>query len=87
MRRLVTGLLIFSVATSGVRDIVRINNNCKDASLKECLMQMLTKSLELPLRDVKEKCKQTQSSSSKKTASSHWRACKFGNLYRPTHFH
>ena len=33
MRLLVTGLRTFSVATSGVRDIVRINNNCKDALL------------------------------------------------------
>jgi hypothetical protein len=75
MRRLVTGLLIFSVATGGVLDIVRINNNCTDGILKDCLVQMLTRSLELPSHDVKVKCKQTQSSSSKKKASSHWKAC------------
>ena len=38
MPPLVIGLLTFLVATSGVRDIVRINNNCKDALLKNRLV-------------------------------------------------
>ena len=53
MRRLVTGLLIFSVATSGVRGIVRINNNCKDALLGRCFVAHADKKS----RDAVTRCK------------------------------
>jgi len=35
MRLLITGLRTSSVATSGVRDTVRANNNCRDELLRE----------------------------------------------------
>lgn len=53
MRPLVTGLRTFSVATSGVRGIVRINNNCKDALLGRCFVAHADKKS----RDAVTRCK------------------------------
>lgn len=75
MRHLVTGLLTFSVATSGVPDIARINNNCEDELPQVLLKNMLTASLEKPQHDVKVTCRPMQNLSSKKKAMCHWRAC------------
>ena len=53
MRLPVTGLRTFSVATSGVRDIVRINNNCTNVLLERCLVPHADKKS----RDAVTRCK------------------------------
>jgi len=81
MQPLTIGLHTSSVATDGVRDTARANNNCKGESLKVWLVDKLTTSTETSSHDVKAMYRLTPSSSYKKKASSPSRACTFRDLH------